>query len=57
VLQLNFTKFDLELSPNCEFDFLQVGIANKIWYQCFVLNFMTFPVLRVCDSECKIDTV
>jgi hypothetical protein len=24
VLQLNFTKFDLEHSPNCEFDFLQV---------------------------------
>ncbi|XP_021927790.1 cubilin [Zootermopsis nevadensis] len=24
ILQLNFTKFDIEHSPNCEFDFLQV---------------------------------
>jgi cubilin len=30
VLQLNFTKFDIEHSPSCQFDFLQVGNANKI---------------------------
>jgi hypothetical protein len=44
VLQLNFTKFDLEHSPNCEFDFLQVQYPPHQTFQCVALNFLWFVV-------------
>jgi len=51
VLQLNFTKFDIEHSPNCEFDFLQVqypppqfrNYSVWCWFSCD-LQFLKFVI-------------
>jgi hypothetical protein len=56
VLQLNFTKFDIEHSPNCQFDFLQVCIANIIWCQCLMLNFLHFQSYEFVIQCVKIET-